>query len=48
MKDVVTNSKDILSKEIEFYNEDITVINDALAWIELRLGASASHLMPGR
>jgi len=48
MKDIVTHSKDILAKEIESYKEDISIINDALEWIEMRLGSAASRLSKNR
>jgi len=44
MKDIVTHSKGILLREIESYKEDISIINDTLNWIEMKLGDAVSHL----
>ena len=44
MKDIVTHSKGILLREIESYKEDISIINDTLNWIEMKLGDAVSRL----
>ena len=41
-------SKGILWREMQSYQEDISIIDDTLDWMNMRLGSTASRLSQSR